>query len=348
MLTAERVVSQAQAASLSMGSEPLSETLVAAVWTSVRADYSAGASTPPPAAAEVGEDAQLAAEEKARVEAEAKAKAEEARVAAEAQFLLATPDSDAEQPEPAAALAAQPTPPPPPAEEAAGASSKKGPASGKARCEGHSQKGEPCQRYALPGEVFCKKDLALFKASASGTKAAEEKARVEVEAKAKAEEEARAAAEAQAAEGGAEDDAATLTLTPTQTTTTDAGALPVDMEAVTTPTAQRAAAAAAGQADAAAAAGAGQNNPHRKGHPGRCSSPCTHARLGIRQTHRDARSTISGSAGNRLTSISELRVRYKAGEGLRHIPFFSLITPRETSLNRIRAHSTTTDTPGRW
>ena len=45
--------------------------------------------------------------------------------------------------------------------------------------------------------------------------------------------------------------------------------------------------------------------------PGRCSSPCKYARLGIRHTHRDARETISGPAGNRLTPRSDLRVRYK-------------------------------------
>ena len=33
-------------------------------------------------------------------------------------------------------------------------------------CQGTNQKGQPCQRYALPGEVLCKKDLE--RASASG------------------------------------------------------------------------------------------------------------------------------------------------------------------------------------
>ena len=54
-------------------------------------------------------------------------------------------------------MSACPSPPPPPADKA-----------GMAWCEGHTQKGEPCKRYALPGEAFCRKDLALFKASASG------------------------------------------------------------------------------------------------------------------------------------------------------------------------------------
>jgi hypothetical protein len=35
------------------------------------------------------------------------------------------------------------------------------------RCQGHNTKGEPCKRYALPDEVFCRKDLELFNAKAS-------------------------------------------------------------------------------------------------------------------------------------------------------------------------------------
>ena len=35
------------------------------------------------------------------------------------------------------------------------------------KCQGHNMKGEPCTRYALDDEVFCRKDLELFNAMAS-------------------------------------------------------------------------------------------------------------------------------------------------------------------------------------
>jgi hypothetical protein len=55
-------------------------------------------------------------------------------------------DSDAGQPAPTLPLAGQP----------------KG-----RKCQGHNTKGEPCTRYALDDEVFCRKDLELFNAMAS-------------------------------------------------------------------------------------------------------------------------------------------------------------------------------------
>jgi hypothetical protein len=75
-------------------------------------------------------------------------------------------------PAPNTTPAEQPIPPPPPAEEAPSASgSSRHLAAGKAGCEGHTQKGFPCKRYALPGEVFCKvhrQHSELFEAGGLG------------------------------------------------------------------------------------------------------------------------------------------------------------------------------------
>ena len=64
------------------------------------------------------------------------------------------------QPSAPPAEAEQPIPPPPPAEGAVDASKQQ-------RCAGHGYREEPCKHWALPGEVFCRKDLELFNAKAA-------------------------------------------------------------------------------------------------------------------------------------------------------------------------------------
>jgi hypothetical protein len=66
--------------------------------------------------------------------------------------------SDAGQPAPTLPLAGQPAPTLPLAGQPTGKGRK---------CQGHNTKGEPCTRYALDDEVFCRKDLELFNAKAS-------------------------------------------------------------------------------------------------------------------------------------------------------------------------------------